>query len=114
MGKKINKAASSGTGQRYLQGGVFGNYDTTLGNVTTGAIVPAHEVTHSWRARLFGPFFYPIYAANYAFNTFVPWWLIAKALGAYPNRPIDSFGRYFSRGVYPFHRLRALGLCYRR
>jgi len=81
---------------------VFSGYDTTLGNVTAGNIVPSHEVTHAWQARLFGPFFYPIYAANYAFNTFAPWWLIAKALGAYPKRPIDSFGRTISRGVYPF------------
>ena len=101
-GKEINKTQSAGSGSLYLKGGIIDNYDTTLGNVTAGNIVPKHEQSHSWQARLFGPFFYPIYAANYAFNTFVPWWLIAKAAGAWSKKPIDSFGRYFTRGVYPF------------
>jgi hypothetical protein len=101
-GIPVNRASSRGSGTLYLQHGIARNYDTTFGNVTAGGIVPVHERTHAWQARLFGPLFYPIYLAFYAINTLLPWWLIPKAAGVYPRSPITNFGQYFSRGVYPF------------
>ena len=98
-GASVDDKTSEGTGQLYLKGS--GKYDTTFGNVTIGKKVPVHEAVHGWQARLFGPFFYPIYAYNYVANI-VPWWLIPKAFGAYKSAPIEGFGTYFTRGVYPF------------
>jgi hypothetical protein len=93
---------SKGSGSLYLQNGVFGSYDTTLGNVTAGTIVPTHEFVHVIQARVCGPFFYPIFVANYIVNL-VPYWLLIKWIfNVYPAAPITSFGEYFTRGVYPF------------
>jgi hypothetical protein len=102
LGNPIAKKQSAGSGELYLQNGIVDNYDTTFGNVTAGTIVSSHEATHAWQGRLFGPAFYPLYAGFYALNTVAPWWLLPKALGAWSDKPITSFGQYFSRGVYPF------------
>jgi hypothetical protein len=102
LGNPIDYNVSYGSGSLFLKNELMGGYATTFGNVTFGTNPAKHEAAHSWQARLFGPFFYPIYVANYVFNTFVPWWLIAKAAGAWKNKPIDSFANYFQRGVYPF------------
>jgi hypothetical protein len=93
---------SKGSGSLYLQNGVFGSYDTTLGNVTAGVTVPTHEFVHVIQARIFGPFFYPIFIANYIVNLVPYWWPIKLLFNIYPNAPIDSVGAYFTRGVYPF------------
>ncbi|HKP11146.1 MAG TPA: toxin TcdB middle/C-terminal domain-containing protein [Blastocatellia bacterium] len=96
----IDKGLSRGTGQLVYKKSWAGNYATTFGNVTAGRLVPKHERTHGLQARIFGPLFYPLMVAHYAFNTFLPFWLIYHKK-RYPKAPITSFGQYFSRGVYP-------------
>jgi hypothetical protein len=95
-----NDALSAGTGKLVFNKSWAGNYATTFGNVTAGTQVPLHEGTHAFQARIFGPLFYPSLIANYAINTFLPFWLIYHDK-RYPNKPITTFGQYFSRGVYP-------------
>lgn len=101
-GIAIDKSTSDGSGRLVLQSGVFGpTYATTIGSVTAGTQVQAHEFQHVVQSWLFGPFFYPFFVANYVVNL-VPWWLLLKLLGMYPKAKIDGFGTYFTRGVYPF------------
>jgi fumarate reductase subunit D len=102
LGLEIDEPGSKGTGRLLLEKGLFGNYDTTFGNVTAGKLVPAHELVHVIQARITGPFFYPFYIANYLVHL-VPYWLALKALfKIYPGKKIDSVGHYFTHGVYPF------------
>ncbi|MEZ0388191.1 MAG: hypothetical protein ACAI34_14055 [Verrucomicrobium sp.] len=93
---------SRGSGRLLLSNGIIGPYATTLGSVTAGTIVPTHEFTHVIQSWLIGPFYFPIFIANYIVNI-VPWWLILKKIfNIYPNSPIQNLGHYFTRGVYPF------------
>jgi hypothetical protein len=101
IGLEIDEPGSKGTGRLLLKSGLFGNYDTTLGNVTAGKIVPTHELVHVIQARLTGPFFYPVYLANYVVNL-IPYWLVFRLFDIYPGKKIDSVGHYFTHGVYPF------------
>ncbi len=99
----IAPEASRGSGRLVLQNGVFANYATTLGNVTAGTDVPHHEFQHVLQSWIFGPFFYPIFAVNYIFNTVIPvWWAIKALFKIWPSHKIDSFSAYFIHGVYPF------------
>lgn len=102
LGIGIDKSDSKGTGRLVLKNGVFSGYATTLGSVTAGTSVPKHEMVHVVQAWLTGPFFYPIFIANYVVNLVPYWWLIKCIFNAYPNAPIENFGHYFTRGVYPF------------
>lgn len=74
-------------------------YATTLGNVVAGA-TPAnerHEDLHIRQARLLGPLYLPLIAANYVlFSVFPVWWLIHD----HDGYPITGPVRYFTRGVY--------------
>lgn len=101
-GISVDKTRSHGTGRLVLSNGVFSGYDTTIGSVIAGTIVPRHESVHVVQAWICGPFFYPIYIANYIINLIPYWWLIKIVFHAYPDAPIKKFGHYFSRGVYPF------------
>ncbi len=89
---------SRASGTLYHTHGWFGSYDTTLGNVTVGTIVPKHEAVHALQARLFGPAYYPLFILSYVIDTFLPYWLLYHNFAA---RPITSFGKYFKCGVYP-------------
>ena len=96
IGIGIDNSLSKGSGRLILVNGVFAGFDTTIGNVTAGNSVDAHEGMHVWQARIFGPFLYPIWVVNYVFNTLLPWWLIIQ-------RPLPAnFGKYFVCGVYPY------------
>ncbi len=80
--------------------GVWARYATTLGTVCAGSSprVQRHEDTHILQARLLGPLYLPLVAANYALFTVAPvWWLWHDHAGA----PIDRVRRYFEVGVYP-------------
>jgi hypothetical protein len=96
IGIGIDKSLSKGSGRLILVNGVFSDFDTTIGNVTAGNSVDVHEGLHVWQARIFGPFLYPIWVANYVINTLLPWWLIIQK-----PRPAD-LGKYFVCGVYPY------------
>ncbi len=99
----IARTDSRGSARLVLQRGLIPGYATTLGNVTAGTAVPHHEFQHVLQSWIFGPFFYPIFIINYVFNTLVPlWWLIKLTFKIWPSNKIDSFGAYFTRGVYPF------------
>jgi hypothetical protein len=95
---EVRVETSRGSGNLYHAKGWFGNYDTTLGNVTVGTIVPKHEAVHALQARLFGPAFYPIFIASYVICTVAPYWLLYHD---YKARPIKGIGAYFKCGVYP-------------
>ncbi len=88
----------AGTGQLYFKSGWAPQYDTTLGNVTVGNIVPIHEREHGLQARIFGPLYLPASLGHLVLNTVLPYWLLYHD---FTNKPIDSFGQYFTRGVYP-------------
>ena len=101
-GIAVDKTATKGSARLVLQSGVFGpDYATTIGSVTAGTQVQAHELQHVIQSWLFGPFFYPLYLANYVVNL-VPWWLLLKLLGMYPKAKIEGVVTYFTHGVYPF------------
>jgi hypothetical protein len=68
--------------------GVWPRYATTLGTVCAGSNprVQLHEDTHILQARLLGPLYVPLVAANYALFTVLPvWWFWHDHAGA----PID-------------------------
>ena len=92
------QATSNDSGNLYHKSGWFGNYDTTLGNVTVGTIVPKHESVHALQARILGPTFYPLFILSYVICTVAPYWLIYHD---HKTKPINSFGKYFKCGVYP-------------
>jgi hypothetical protein len=102
VGMEIDKPLSKGSSRLVTRNGIFGNYATTFGNVTTGTLVPRHEMVHVYQARVLGPLFYPIYAVNYVLNLVPYWWLLKLIFNIYPRAPINSFATYFTRGVYPF------------
>ena len=101
--RDVNKTKSNGAGVLYLDKGLAADYDTTIGNVIAGNIVPKHEYVHVVQAWICGPFFFPIYILNYVVNTVAPLWLIPFALGwPYGGEAIKGFGDYFMKGVYPY------------
>jgi len=103
VGMEIDNTMSKGSSRLVTKKGIFGkNYATTFGNVTTGTQVPTHEMIHVFQARLLGPLFYPIFAANYVLNLLPYWWGLKLLFNIYPNAPINSFATYFTHGVYPF------------
>ncbi len=102
LGISVDTSASEGSGRLILSSGLVSSYDTTFGSVTAGKQVLKHEFQHVIQAWLFGPFFYPIFGANYLINLLPFWWLLKLAFNIYPNAPIENFWHYFSRGVYPF------------
>ena len=103
VGMKIDNTMSKGSSRLVTSNGIFGkHYATTFGNVTTGTLVPRHEMVHVYQARLLGPLFYPIYVANYVLNLLPYWWGLKLLFNIYPNAPINSVAAYFTRGVYPF------------
>jgi RHS repeat-associated protein len=97
-GNEIDSATSKDTGELYFKGQWFPPFDTTLGNVTVGTVVPVHEREHAFQARLFGPLFYPLVIGNYAVATVLPYWIFYHDFAAHP---IKSVGDYFKCGVYP-------------
>jgi RHS repeat-associated protein len=97
-GNSVDDATSKDTGELYFSGQWFSPFDTTLGNVTVGTVVPEHERTHALQARLFGPLFYPLVLANYVVATVLPYWVFYHDFAAHP---IKSIGDYFKCGVYP-------------
>ncbi len=99
----IHRQQSKGSGALYLTAAFDPNYDTTLGNVVAGTQVPKHEFVHVVQGWICGPFFYPLFIASYIVGTILPWWLIPFALGwPYGKGKIDSFGKFFLIGVYPY------------
>jgi hypothetical protein len=88
----------AGTGQLYFLNGWAPKYDTTLGNVTVGNIVPIHEREHGLQGRIFGPLYLPASLGHLIFNAVVPYWLLYHD---FKNKPITSVKEYFTRGVYP-------------
>ena len=99
-GKEVDATLSKGTGQLVYTKGFSSDYATTFGNVTVGREPHVHEAFHATQARIFGPLFYPSVLANYVVATILPYWLLYHDT-RYPGKPIDSFGAYFTRGVYP-------------
>jgi RHS repeat-associated protein len=104
-GNPIDSKNSKGSNALMFENGWFKGYATTLGNVMVGtkglrANVLRHEQSHVLQSRLFGPLFYSSMLLHYGINTVLPYWLFYHNK-QYPNRPITSFGDYFTRGVYP-------------
>jgi RHS repeat-associated protein len=104
-GNPIDRNNSRGSNALMFENEWFSGYATTLGNVMVGTKglptdVLRHEQSHVLQSRIFGPVFYPSMIAHYAINTILPYWLFYHSK-QYPNRPITSFGQYFTRGVYP-------------
>jgi RHS repeat-associated protein len=97
----IDTTTNAGAGELYFQGSA--TYDTTLGNVTVGHVVPRHEARHALQARIFGPLLYPLWGLSYAINTFLPYWLLYHNFAGHrPTAgPIKGVGDYFKYGVYP-------------
>jgi RHS repeat-associated protein len=91
----IDDGQSKNSNTLYFKGQWFSSYDTTLGNVTVGTNVPAHEKEHAWQARLFGPIYIPGVIASFEVATVLPYWLL------YGNCSVTGFWTYFSKGVYP-------------
>ncbi len=102
LGIEADEGNSKESSRLVLKNGVIGPYDTTFGNVTAGTQVLIHELVHVIQARITGPFYYPVYVANYAINLIPYWWALKKLFNIYPKAPINSVGAYFTRGVYPF------------
>jgi RHS repeat-associated protein len=106
LGREIDETVSKGSNSVYFKERWFGDYDTTLGNVTVGNTVPRHEAVHAWQARIAGPFYMPAVILNYEVWTVAPIWLL------WNKSKISSFGDYFTKGVYPntFHEMMAYGV----
>jgi hypothetical protein len=99
-GNRIDHSLCNHSGCVMLTGGVFRGFATTIGTVQAGTTprIRRHENLHVLQARLFGPLYLPLVILNYALATIAPYWLIYHDR---VSRPIDSFGAYFMRGVYP-------------
>jgi hypothetical protein len=64
-------AESARSGTLVISGGELpGAAATTMGNVI-GGVWLAHEEVHVWQARIFGPFYWPIYLLSYVANMIV-------------------------------------------
>ncbi|GAA0257433.1 hypothetical protein GCM10010492_67990 [Saccharothrix mutabilis subsp. mutabilis] len=99
-GNEIDYEFSRHRGVLGLREGVIRGFATTVGPVQAGVAlgVDEHEAVHVLQARLFGPLYLPLVAANWVLATVLPYWLL------YHDRrraPIDSVTAYFQRGVYP-------------
>lgn len=55
-------------GAFWFRGAALGGADaTTIGNVVGGNWI-THETVHIWQARIFGPFYWPLYLSSYVLN----------------------------------------------
>jgi hypothetical protein len=99
-GNRIDPDWSRGSGTVHLAAGVFPGYLTTIGTVIAGIDPPVHrhEQGHVFQARLFGPFYLPLVAANYVLATVLPYWWPFHDRVKYPITDLRS---YLQRGVYP-------------
>jgi hypothetical protein len=100
FGHTLDRATSQGSCRVSIVEGVSPSYATTIGTVCAGASpgIQRHEDVHILQARLLGPIYLPLTVTNYVLWTIAPIWLLWHDR---PNRPINSFGRYFEVGVYP-------------
>ena len=100
FGHTLDRTTSAGSCRVNVVEGVSPSYATTIGTVCAGADpgIQRHEDVHILQARLLGPIYIPLVAANYALWTIAPLWLLWHDRA---NRPINSLGRYFEIGVYP-------------
>ncbi|MEV0154883.1 glycine zipper family protein [Micromonospora sp. NPDC050686] len=99
-GHRLDRDACRHRGRVNLVEGVWPRYATTLGTVCAGAGpgVQRHEDVHILQARLLGPLYLPLVAANYVLFTVAPVWLLYHD---HAHAPIDRVRRYFEVGVYP-------------
>ncbi|MEV4415049.1 glycine zipper family protein [Catellatospora sp. NPDC049609] len=98
-GHRLDPSACRHRGRVNLREQAIRGYATTVGNVVAGATAACerHEDVHVRQARLFGPLYLPLIAANYALFTVLPvWWLYHDHAGY----PITGPRRYLDRGVY--------------
>lgn len=97
---RLDRVLSRHTGRVAVVEGVSRRYATTLGTVCAGANprIQRHEDVHILQARLLGPLYLPLVAANYLLFTIVPVWLLWHD---HTNAPINRVTRYFEIGVYP-------------
>ncbi|MBY8870359.1 glycine zipper family protein [Micromonospora sp. PLK6-60] len=100
VGHRLDRDACRHRGRVNLVEGVWPRYATTLGTVCAGAGpgVQRHEDVHILQARLLGPLYLPLVAANYVLFTIAPVWLLYHD---HARAPIDRVRRYFEVGVYP-------------
>ncbi|ONI80595.1 hypothetical protein ALI22I_45850 [Saccharothrix sp. ALI-22-I] len=99
-GNRVDPAFSRHRGTLGLRDGVIKGFATTIGPVQAGIAmgVDDHEAVHVFQARLFGPLYLPLVAANWVVATVLPYWLLYHDRAA---APIDGVPAYFRRGVYP-------------
>lgn len=101
LGNRLDKTNSRHRSTLVLKKGVFPNFATTIGNVEAGSFehnITAHEYTHAFQARAFGPLYIPLVVVNYVAATILPYWLLYHD---HDTKPIRSLGNYFMCGVYP-------------
>lgn len=98
-GNGPDQAKSHHSGSIHLTDQAITGYATTVGIVKAGSNdqVDAHENVHVFQARLLGPFYLPLVAANYALATVFPYWLRSYRR---TNPPIRDLRTYFHQGVY--------------
>lgn len=90
---------SRGSGSVWLERSAIPGFATTIGVVKAGSSdrVDAHEDVHVHQARLLGPLYLPLVAADYVLATVLPFWLLQRRR---TGPPIRSVRDYFLRGVY--------------
>lgn len=100
VGHRLDRVVCRHSGRVNVVEGVSPRYATTLGTVCAGSSprIQRHEDVHVLQARLLGPLYLPLVAANYVLFTVAPVWLLWHD---HANAPIDRFTRYFEIGVYP-------------
>ncbi|SCE97290.1 glycine zipper family protein [Micromonospora mirobrigensis] len=99
-GHRLDRETCRHRGRINLVEGVWPRYATTVGTVCAGASpgIQRHEDVHILQARLLGPLYLPLVAANWVLFTVAPVWLLWHD---HANAPINRFRRYFEVGVYP-------------
>ncbi|MGC5052337.1 glycine zipper family protein [Micromonospora sp. DT48] len=100
FGHSLDRSTSRHSCRVNVVEGVSPRYATTLGTVCAGSGpgIQRHEDVHILQARLLGPLYIPLVAANYVLFTIAPIWLLYHD---HAGAPINRFTRYFEIGVYP-------------
>ena len=101
-GNTIDNKSKHSNALMYTDGWANG-FATTFGNTMVGMGGQApnlvkHEQAHVLQSRIFGIFYLPLVGISFTINTFLPYWLLYHD---YAGHPINSFGDYFMKGVYP-------------
>ncbi|MBB5873111.1 hypothetical protein F4553_006545 [Allocatelliglobosispora scoriae] len=99
-GHRLDRPRSRGSARVNVVEQAIPGYATTIGTVIAGVSprTERHEDLHILQARLLGPLYLPLVAANYAVFALLPLWLVYHD---HRGTPIRCTRDYFLLGVYP-------------